>query len=127
MAVGLAYCLYIYISSCEVTLQKCWDVKPGGKLKDMATPGSQLRQLLKIQNVAPENSIIVDHLRQNLPADWQEKLNFYETGHTQHSISPLDYDLGELASLAQSEDLCHSPFYAAKIPGCLVLWSLVPE
>ena len=32
---------HIYISTCDITLQKCWDVKPGGKLKDMATPGSQ--------------------------------------------------------------------------------------
>ena len=41
MAVGLAYCVYIYIPTCEVNLQKCWDEKPGGKLKNMATPGSQ--------------------------------------------------------------------------------------
>ena len=65
-------------------------------------------QLLKIQNVVPENSIIADHLRQNLSADWQEILKACEAGHTQHSFSPLDHALGELASLARSEGSYHS-------------------
>ena len=65
-------------------------------------------QLLKIQNVVPENSIIADHLRQNLSADWQEILKSCEAGSTQHPFSPLDYALGELASLARSEGSYHS-------------------
>lgn len=65
-------------------------------------------QLLKIQKVVPENSIIANHLRRNLSAYWQEILKSCEAGSTQHSFSPLDYALGELASLARSEDLYHS-------------------
>ena len=70
----------------------------------------KMRQLLKIQNVVPENSIIADHLRQNLSADWQEILKSCEADYIQHSFSPLDYALGELASLARSEGLYHSAF-----------------
>ena len=65
-------------------------------------------QLLKIQDVVPENSIIANHLRQNLSADWQKILKSNEAGSTQHSFSQLDYALGELASLAQSEGSYHS-------------------
>ena len=65
-------------------------------------------QLLKIQNVVPENSIIANHLRQNLSADWQEILKSCEAGYTQHSFSQLDCALGELASLARSEGSYHS-------------------
>ena len=81
---------------------------------DMATPAhstvEMMRQLLRIQNVVPEDSIIADHLRQNLSADWQELLKSWEAGYTQHSFFPLDYALGELASLVRSKDSYHSSF-----------------
>ena len=65
-------------------------------------------QLLKIQNVVPENSIIANHLRQHLSADWQEVLKSCEAGYNRHSFSPLDCALGGLASLARSEGSYHS-------------------
>ena len=65
-------------------------------------------QLLKIQNLVPENSIIADHFQKNLSADWQEILKSCMAGNTQHSFSPLDCALGELASLARSEGSYHS-------------------
>ena len=65
-------------------------------------------QLLKMQDVVPENSTIANHLRQDLSADWQEILKSCESGRTHHSFSQLDYALGELASLVRSEGSYHS-------------------
>ena len=65
-------------------------------------------QLLKIQDLVPENSIIADHLQKTLSADWQGVLKSCEAGYTQHSFSPLDCALGGLASLARNEGSYHS-------------------
>ena len=65
-------------------------------------------QLLKTQNLVPENSIIADQLQKILSTDWQEILKSCEAGYTQHSFSPLDCALGELASVARSEGSYHS-------------------
>ena len=68
----------------------------------------EARQLLKIQNLVPETSIVADHLQKILSTDWQEILKLCKAGYTQHSFSPLDCALGELASLARSEGSYHS-------------------
>ena len=65
-------------------------------------------QLLKIQNLVPDNSIIADQLQNILSTDWQEILKSCEAGYTQHFFSPLDHALGELASLARNECSYHS-------------------
>ena len=68
-------------------------------------PDLEALQLLRSQDLLPEDSVIAQHLQRDLSHDWQKILRLCANNQ---KLSPLDHGLGKLASLPWSEYSYHS-------------------